>query len=234
MSQVFRENLMSFNRKERFLLLKQAIGSGFRLDQSFCDELTTGFGVPVKAESYFAIDYHLDWLYAAAFLASEPEPIGHTQNNEPIFALPTESGLLNATQEDIDFLIAFPDLHDDNVTHLLLLEAKGVTGWSNAQLTRKAKRLKAIFGDNGDRWCSEKSAIKPYFAILSPALPSDKFKVPSSPKWILTADNMVKHFCLKIPKKLWQPKRRDRVDGEPKRYKNWFVASSTPESTEKR
>jgi hypothetical protein len=51
-------------------------------------------------------------------------------------------GELAASQEDVDLLIAWEDLRG---RHLVLIEAKGFTGWSNAQMNRTTARLGAIF-----------------------------------------------------------------------------------------
>lgn len=79
--------------------------------------------------------------------------------------------LMTATQEDIDFLIAFADKDDSSLVHLVMLEAKGVTGWSNSQLARKARRLNAIFGNDGTAWGNQggesKAFVRDYLPLVA-------------------------------------------------------------------
>ena len=63
--------LESFNRKERFFLLAQALGcsnSGepaFSLSDSFRTQLNANIDVAIPLKVFVAMDYHLDWLQAA-------------------------------------------------------------------------------------------------------------------------------------------------------------------------
>ena len=65
------------------------------------------------------MDYHIDWLYASLNLAKD---------NNPAKVYPNEKNVIKGQQEDIDWLIAFKG---QSKYHLVLIEAKGVTGWSN-------------------------------------------------------------------------------------------------------
>ncbi len=56
-------------------------------------------------------------------------------------------GRLTATGEDVDLLVAW----QDQQPRLVLIEAKGFTGWSNKQLLSKALRLGAIFDEQTRR-----------------------------------------------------------------------------------
>ena len=62
------KHLKSFNRKERFILLKRALGpEAFRLDCEFRKELGDEIGVPIPDCAFVAMDYHLDWLQVAMY-----------------------------------------------------------------------------------------------------------------------------------------------------------------------
>jgi hypothetical protein len=54
----------------------------------------------------------------------------------------------------VDYLVAY-DSGDD--THLILVEAKGVTGWTNKQMASKVGRLVQIFGNDGTMWAGLES-----------------------------------------------------------------------------
>ncbi|MDE2668487.1 MAG: hypothetical protein OXI51_02405 [Chloroflexota bacterium] len=63
------EHLESFNRKERFILLKEALGEGtFRLDAGFRDTLGAAVDVTIPPNAFVAMDYHLDWIQMALHL----------------------------------------------------------------------------------------------------------------------------------------------------------------------
>ena len=72
--------------------------------------------------------------------------------------------LLN--QEDIDFIVAF---NKDDIYHLVLIEAKAESGWTNKQLSSKAEKFKSIFGFNNCVW----ENVRPYFLITSPRKPTN-------------------------------------------------------------
>ena len=58
------ELLESFNRKERYFLIRQAVG-GFKLSDEFRRELGNATGLAIPQDAFAAMDYHLDWLTAA-------------------------------------------------------------------------------------------------------------------------------------------------------------------------
>ena len=121
------------------------------------------------------MDYHPDWLHMALYLAGNPELSWPIRNHE----------LFQANQEDTDLLVAFDD---GAATHLVLLEAKLETGWTNAQLGSKAARLKHIFGDDG----RGHRTVQPHFVLLSPQPPQQLdtgkwppwMTTPQGPRWI--------------------------------------------------
>ena len=128
------KHLRSFNRKERFILLQAALGTDtFSLDDGFRERLGEVVGATVPADAFVAMDYHLDWLQMALYLAATPSPPSPIPSDD----------LFKANQEDVDLLVAFDDTA---TTHLVLVEAKMETGWTNSQLCSKAQRLRLIFG----------------------------------------------------------------------------------------
>lgn len=164
MSNELIKNLKSFNRKERFYLVGQMLGNPeFRMDDKQLDKISELINIKIPREYFAAMDYHLDWIYASLYL---------TKNNtascvERNFI--EENGIaidyqISGTQEDVDFLIAFVD--HENTTHIVMIEAKGDSYFSNGQLDSKNKRFKAIFG-NENTWPN----VRPHFLICSPKEP---------------------------------------------------------------
>ena len=154
------EFLSDFNRKERFILLNSVLGQQpeevFRLNHYFAGRLANMLDLEIPADAFVAMDYHLDWIQMALYLANQPSQMeAIISNRERAF---------EANQEDVDLLIAFDRIQNgsDHITHLVLIEAKGDTGWKNEQLESKACRLRRIF--NGDS-CG---VVKPHFVLMSP------------------------------------------------------------------
>ncbi|MFM5855364.1 hypothetical protein ACET6L_09105 [Aeromonas rivipollensis] len=163
MSNSLIDNLKSFNRKERFYLIGQMLGNPeFRMDDNQLDEISKLIKVKIPSEYFAAMDYHLDWIYASLFLTQEHDektfPRNFIDNNKKVYLQ------ISGTQEDVDFLLAFVD--HENTTHIVMIEAKGDSYFSNSQLDSKNKRFKAIFG-NEDTWPN----VKPHFLICSPKEP---------------------------------------------------------------
>jgi len=147
MSKKLIENLKSFNRKERFYLVGQMLGNpDFRMDDKQLDKISELIDTQIPREYFAAMDYHLDWIYASLFLTQnhdeKPFPRNFIDNKKVDLQI-------SGTQEDVDFLLAFVD--HENTTHIVMIEAKGDSYFSNGQLDSKNKRFKAIFG-NGNTW----------------------------------------------------------------------------------
>lgn len=172
MSNDFIKNLMEFNRKERFYVVAAATEGGFALSEDFKNDLNKELPDNHKigdGETFVAMDYHLDWIYASLILSRNVE--GETP-------IPRVEGGINGTQEDIDLIIAYPD-KNRNKTNLIMIEAKGDTSWTNKQARSKAARLKAIFGEDGKIF----DHVSPYFFIWSPN--ETGLDTKCFPKWAL-------------------------------------------------
>lgn len=178
------ELLRSFNRKERFFLIGQALGNkNFIISDDFRDEISKKLNLEIPNNAFAAMDYHLDWVYASLYCVEK----GTTE-----FIADNRLGL-NANQEDIDFLIAFKK---DNYYHLIMIEAKAESGWTNKQLSSKAEKLKKIFGETSCVWKN----VKPYFLITSPRKPRD-LKIEVLPAHLRRSMEDI-WFELKIPNDL--------------------------------
>ena len=155
--------LRDFNRKERFILLDHVLGQQpgdvFRLNRYFAGKLATELSLEIPVDAFVAMDYHLDWIQMALYLADK----GYREGN-----LEIECGrrLVQANQDwDVDLLVAFEE-QDRQMTHLVLIEAKADTGWKNSQLKSKADRLQLIFGRD-----SYGVPFDRHFVLMSPRKP---------------------------------------------------------------
>jgi hypothetical protein len=161
--------LRRFNRKERFFLVGAALGNrNFALGDEFRRSLSNAFALDVPPDAFVGMDYHFDWIYASVFFRApgrdpslvydNPEDPGADQT------LVKRPRLVSANQEDIDLIVAFDE---GSEAHIIMLEAKAETGWTNKQARSKARRLKAIFDDevllNG--------RVRPHFGIVPPYRP---------------------------------------------------------------
>ena len=210
------ERLESFNRKERFFLIGDALGNqSFQLSADFRTRLGVAFGIKPPSNSFVAMDYHLDWIHASLFLALPGK------DEDAVY--PNTDTVATGNQEDVDLLVAF---EQGDITHLLLIEAKAATGWTNKQTLSKAKRLKRIFGADGTRY----PQVKPHFVLMSPR-PPKQLKSRCWPAW-MTQNGQPIWFELKMP-----PGRRRvaRCDsgGRPSAEGAFFRVLSTSYSTSK-
>jgi hypothetical protein len=188
--------LESFNRKERFFLVGKALGnSRFGLCDAFRAEIGNVFDVTVPANAFVAMDYHLDWLHAALVLSGGgAEESVHSNAEHDV----------HGNQEDIDLLVAF---EAEGVVHLLLLEAKAETGWTNKQMHSKAQRLAGIFGQEGQRY----PLARPQLALLSPREPQ-QLQSERWPAWMVRGDGKPRWLRLRVPDGLRRVERCD-ADG---------------------
>jgi len=192
------ENLLSFNSKERFFLIGHILGNkNFTPSQAFKKNIENSLHLKIPDELFAAMDYHLDWLYASLYLTfngnGESEIVSNSER------------MIKAQQEDIDFIMAFAE---DTSCHIILVEAKGVTGWTNKQMNSKAMRFGEIFGSDGKRW----PGVCPHFLLLSPRR-SKRLNLSNWPVWMIV-DGEVPWIELPIPSKLRKVTRcsREGVD----------------------
>jgi hypothetical protein len=173
--------LARFNRKERFLLVGWALDNNdFRLGDKFRASVKRELGIDIpKQDCFAAMDYHLDWLYASLLLGTKGgETESHANPRIVERSEGTKTPVIGATQEDIDFIIAYEDGAD---CHIVIIEAKGVTGCTSRQMESKADRLRAYFGMDGKKW-GEK--VIPHFAIVSPKSAPEGLRIKGWPTWM--------------------------------------------------
>jgi hypothetical protein len=146
------------------------------------------FGVRVPDDVFVAMDYHIDWLHMSLWLAQHGEPKGPWQDIDKV---------ASGNQEDIDLLVAF-DAPDG--PHLIMLEAKLDTGWTNSQLASKAKRLAAAV----TAAAMAELQVHPHYGLMSPK-ESTQIDVTEWPDW-MTDNGKPRHRELLMP-----PGRRQMV-----------------------
>ena len=194
--------LESLNRKERFFLVAQALGKPrFELSDDFRQKLGDKVGVTIPQEPekvFVAMDYHLDWLQAGLTLSRNIQ--------EELFS--NAGDVIKGTQEDIDLLVAFR--HGDQ-HHLILVEAKAYSGWSNDQLKSKANRLWEIFGDSGPKY----DGVIPHFCLMGPKSTNIKVDFPG---WMKPGGELL-WVDLKLPNGRRQVNRCDKVGNSYERFK---------------
>ena len=131
------EILRRFNRKERFFLVGTALDNNtFSLGKEFKKTLEKRIGIPIERDVFVAMDYHLDWIDVGLKLWNVDITIGNK--------FPNKDGQINKNQEDIDLIICFESA---GKYHIVLLEAKAETGWTNKQMDSKVKRFRKLFGN---------------------------------------------------------------------------------------
>ncbi len=160
------EILESFNRKEMFFLVGEALGNrDFKLCDEFKSQLGAEVGVEIPCKDVFvATEYHLNWIHASLVL-------WHCQGKaQRVHRLQTE-GALKDNKEDVDLLIAF---RSGNGYHLIFVEAKGYETdgfayFEKKQLESKVNRLEKILSPDG----KEYEGIKSYYCLMSGYKPTN-------------------------------------------------------------
>lgn len=182
------ELLAALNRKERFFLVAEALGKPtFELSDAFRQRVGDAFHLPIPASAFVAMDYHLDWIYASVFLSQDSVDASGVHSDS--------KGLISGNQEDVDLIIAFGS---EGLTHIIMLEAKAETGWTNKQASSKAKRLEDIFGPDGRNFPS----VCPHYGLISPRPPGQlDFNNPESPwpRWMLDGAQKIIWMPLTVP-----------------------------------
>ncbi|WP_088280726.1 hypothetical protein [Ideonella sp. A 288] len=187
--------LSRFNRKERYLLIRNALGpSSARLGEAFRDKLEAAINIEVPCDAWWAMDYHLDWLVGALSLVSN-EADAHQVR-------PNTDGMVTGTQEDMDLVVAFGDV-------LVLVEAKGETSWVNEQFKRKVNRLEGL---RRAELLPGPKDLRVFFVVMSPRAPSDRLSPELGNEWeswMCNAEGRPVHVPLEMPGEFWKVTRWD-------------------------
>lgn len=210
-------NLERFNRKERFHLLHMAIADdtwpsrdSFRLSGAFRARLGETLELAVPPDAFAAIDYHLDWIYAALYLALD-EPDMDARIAQP------QGGWLNSNQEDTDLLVAFDDAGDPGVCHLTLVEAKCETGWTNKQVQSKLDRLTLVYNEVR---LQDHPEVQLHYVLTSPRY--SEGLDPDWPMWLDWGRGDGRYHWIEMPlAEHWQAVRCDANGRQSRRGACW-------------
>lgn len=183
--------LRSFNRKERYHLVKYATSgnaqedTGFNLSPDFKKALQDELKISIPDNAYAAMDYHLDWLYASLILTFDYKGTGDKYTRD--------KDCVSGNQEDIDFIIAFED--KDSLYNIILIEAKADTAWNNDQMESKCeKRLLKIFSPDAP-W---REKVQPYLVLTAPCdTPPQRLRYERWPKWMIKNNN--EPYYMRLP-----------------------------------
>ena len=181
------ENLKSLNRKERFYLIDYALSDKndyeFKLSERFkksVEEVLSDQKIKINDNYYLTMDYHFDWIYASLYITK----VGTIPN------IVSNNGIIKGNQEDVDLLLA---VQEDKKCHLILIEAKADTEWKNKQFKSKIKRIKKIFGENGNKF----QEVTPHLILISPKKPNN-LDISYVPNWLLL-NGKLRYIELKLP-----------------------------------
>lgn len=163
-------NLKSLNAKERDHLMRFAyLGATAPYEdatgkwiscamENALREQTAGLDLRELRCVFAAMDYHLDWLFAALYSACKGQKIdsqtgpmngvgyGPDKSNDDIALEDPSFWPIVGNQQDVDMLLVFAD---QNETRVVFVEAKGVSGFNRVQLGRKLIRLDRIWAASG-------------------------------------------------------------------------------------
>lgn len=116
---------------------------------------------------FAAMDYHLDWFYAALVRTCKGEESGALKDDSPC----EDDSLrpITGNQEDIDLLVVFAD--DEGNVVILCVEAKGAASFDKEQLARKVIRLDRILVASG-----AKGLLKCKLVLIAPEARRPAFK----------------------------------------------------------
>jgi hypothetical protein len=206
--------LKHFNSKERFFLINEITGS-FQPSHEFLCKLGGVLQLTIPDTVFFATDYHLDWIYASLELAQQK--IHPDNKSMPLYL--NSKKFIKAQQEDVDVLIAY---FIEETCHLIMIEAKGVIGWNNVQMSSKANRLREIFGDNELKLKN----VQPHFVIMSPNKPKN-LNFSEYPSWLKATNDNLTWLPLSIPKGLKRVFRCDMNGKENKMGGYWTIKNRT-------
>lgn len=212
------DRLKCFNAKERYWVVHAALGH-FKPSRGFLEGAAKAAGVPPPEKDcpddsiFLAMDYHLNWLCAALWVALTPSakagtPISNrrspsanmTQDHGTAGLLGNGRALIENSQEDVDLLLAYP--RPDGITQVILVEAKCTGTFTPNQLGSKFARLEGILGSIGKEGFISATNVNVKMILMSPNRTSSK-----------NASN--KKDAAQIPVVLIQNARSNSEDGIP-------------------
>lgn len=144
------EKLRAYNRKERDHLIKFALCRKYaqpEVSEILWEKIFGKEDKPGPEHTYVAMDYHLNWLFAA--LATGEKDIEFPAENSWRFDEISPRGEkdrmpIQGNQEDIDLLVATLCSNGNPSLRIRLIEAKLDSAWTSEQINSKKERLTLI------------------------------------------------------------------------------------------
>lgn len=220
------EILESFNRKERFFLLAQALNDKqgnpkLYLSEEFRKKLSEEIKIDIPSERgeglFVGIDYHLDWIAAAIAYWEGARLRTKIPNQQRTGSC--KDFVIEGNQRDVDLFLAFRDpTQFPDFFIMVILEAKAYGQWTKEQMLPKVQRLRSIFGEEG----SKHPRVKPHFFLIDPNPPKEIQGVPF-PEWMVPGGRL-RGLKLRLPKgsRRLIVNRTDRIEGKD-RYQNFVI-----------
>jgi len=184
-----------FNRKERYWLFRNAVfGPSHEapLNEHFRKELGDHTNVEIPEHAWWAIDYHIDWLFAALVLYLRNSQV----EAAPFLNPETGEGkrAIRGSNEDFDLIVAFDKT-------IVLVEAKGLMSWSNEQLKRKCARLTewTELKNEAFRDGEPQNAMPSIHIVLTSPKGSDRVKECAWPEHVQPTKRCNRFLTLKLP-----------------------------------
>lgn len=192
MSEDIADVLRSFNRKERYWVVQKSFGQQVAcLCPEFWEELIKTFGERIghleRSRTWWAIDYHFDWLIGAVhvYSAGENGYVVPRQNRLHAGGDP----LIRRQQEDIDLVLA-------SGRDIILIEAKAFGAWSSQQLESKLERLNLLSEFSQQIDCPPDRRVRFHFALMSPSPPQQKNIRGNLRPWARDSDLALYHMIM--------------------------------------
>jgi hypothetical protein len=199
------EALDSFNRKERNLLVRAALGQEgpLHLSERFRNQVKQALGLEsIPEDASWATDYHISWLAGALALfvkggeETAPDIWDNPKKKDDRWPNPKKPDgrrLVEGNQEDIDLVLA-------TGRELILIEAKGYGAWDNEQAASKLARLELLHDFYGKPLCAESSgrAVNFHLLLISPNPPQKLHQI--WPSWACKEQDVPPWIQLEIDK----------------------------------
>ena len=158
-------NLKLLNAKERYHLFNLAIDKKeLKIGKHFAKTIENLINVAIPDKHFAAIDYHINWLYAALSIDVLNDNNEHEINNE----------IFKSNIEDVDLIIVFEKCEGYCI---IMIEAKLTDCWTNNQVNSKITRLNTLF-DN-----IQENNIETYFILMSP-MKSEGLVIENTKRWL--------------------------------------------------
>lgn len=220
------EILDRFNRKERNLLIRDALGHSLDkpllLNDGFRERVGTALGgLEIPKDAWWATDYHLNWIAGALSVwRGGEQAIGAEQKNAQSED-PPGRWLIERNQEDADLLIAFD-------TTLILVEVKAFGGFTNKQIGSKIHRWRLLVS----QLKLEKRDMAFHFVLMSRIKPN---RLDPPPTDLLRGASEWPHAKLNVLAPLEKLKvtgKKPGIGAPTPNRETWFIVPVPPDDDE--